>query len=293
VTRTGEQIGRLQRSIEGLARDVGALRDELAQAPTRELRHALRRRGLVWKKVLHDGCLTPPAAGAQDEFYQLLRHYSFRLFLRDVINRGDRFGLGDLLRYCSRPTARRYLQWLVDHRLVQRRGARCRLVSSAVSFGPTLEWFVAEALRREFGIPAAWNVRFDAAPGGGDFDVIGFQESTCVYIETKSSPPRNINAAQIRAFFDRLDTLRPHVALFLNDTQLRMGDKIALLFTEELRRRLGRRARARRVERLTGELFMVGADLFISNSDPDLVGNIGVCLARYFRDRGYHLRGQA
>ena len=285
------QLRDVERSIDRLARAVRALREQRSSDATVALRHALRHRGLVWKKTLHDGCVLPRTCQGQDECYQLLRHYSFRLFLRDVIKHREGFSIADLVRYCSPASAGRYVQWLVDRRLVQRRGRQFRLAIDTPSFGPTLEWFVAAVLQREFGIPSAWNVRLDAARGGGDYDVIGFQDGACIYVETKSSPPRNIEARQIQAFFDRLETLRPQVAVFLNDTQLRMGDKIAVLFTAELQRRQGARALA--LERLSGELFVVGAHVFIANSDPDLAGNLGVCLAHYFRRQGFHTDGGA
>jgi hypothetical protein len=216
---------------------------------------------LVWKKVPHDGCVLPRTRLGQDEYCQLLRHYSFRLFLRDVIKHREGFSIADLVRDCSLASARRYLRWLVERRLV--------------------------------GIPSAWNVRLDGARSGRDHDVVGFQEGVCVYVETKSSPPRNFEAKQIRAFFERLETLRPQLAIFLNDTQLRMGDKIVVLFTEELRRRLGQRAYRLPVQRLDGEIFVVGGHVFIANSAPDLIGNLGVCLAHYFRDQGFHMNGDA
>jgi hypothetical protein len=268
----------------------------LRRAATRDhtdaVRQALRRRGLVLKSELHEGCMLPRAATAQAAFYLLLRHYSFRLFLRDVIKYRDAFTLADLVRYCSPATARRYVQRLLEHHLIQRSGRGFRLVCQARSFGPTLEWFVAAVLEREYGIACAWNLRLDAAPGGGDYDVIGFQDGACIYVETKSSPPRNIECRQVRAFFDRLDALRPQLAIFLNDTQLRMGDKIAVLFTEELRRRFGRGARQFPLRRLSGELFVIGGRLFIVNSDPDLVGNLGTCLTHYFQAPAFQLNGR-
>ena len=293
MTATADRLQRVQRSLDRLGAEVRALRARLAADEIGSLRQALRRRGLLFGNELHAGCPLPRAAAAQAEFYALLRHYSFRLFLRDVIKHRNHFTVGDLVRYCSAASARRYLQWLLDRRLVRRSGRAFRLVPDVASFGPTLEWFVAAAMRQEYGIPSAWNVRLDAARGGGDYDVIGFQEGACIYIETKSSPPRNIECRQIRAFFDRLDTLRPQMAVFLNDTQLRMGDKIAVLFTAELRRRLGRRARALPVRRLTGELFVIGRRLFIANSEPDLIANLGTCLAHYFRAPGFDLDGHA
>jgi hypothetical protein len=289
VPSTHDLLLSTQRSVDRLAGDVRRLRAAVTEQRADALRHALRRRGLTWKKALHDGCLVPRTRRAQEEFYQLLRHYSFRLFLRDVIRRRDDFRLADLVRYCSASAARRYLQWLRMHRLVRGAAAHCRLTAAVTSFGPTLEWFVAAVLEREYGIPSAWNVRLRAARAGGDYDVVGFQEATCVYIETKSSPPRQIEASQVRAFFDRLDALRPQLAVFLNDTQLRMQDKIVLLFTAELRRRLGRHARALSVQHLDGELFVIGDRVFIANSDPDLVANIGTCVAHYFRQQGVRL----
>ncbi|MFQ5667646.1 MAG: hypothetical protein ACE5I7_14635 [Candidatus Binatia bacterium] len=288
MTSTAERIRQVEESVNRLAYDVDALRAQLARDTQRELRHALRRRGLVWKKALHEGCVVPPTAKAQEELYQLLQHYSFRLFLRDVIKHRERFGLADLLRYCSPASGRRYLRWLRDHKLVRGTGKHFHLAIDAVSFGPTLEWFVSRVLEHEYGIPSGWNIRLDAARGGGDYDVVGLQEGTCVYIETKSSPPRNIEVTQVRAFLDRVETLRPDVAIFLNDTQLRMGDKIVVLFTAALRHRLGRRAAMFPLERLSGEIFVAAERLFIANSAPDLVGNIGLCLAQYFRAQGLH-----
>jgi hypothetical protein len=292
VKSTADRLERVQRGLDRLTAEVRNLRRAASRDNTDALRQALRRRGLVLKDELHGGCVLPRAAAAQAEFYRLLRHYSFRLFLRDVIKHRDAFSLVDLVRYCSPATARRYLEWLLQQHIVRHSGRAFRLASEARSFGPTLEWFVAAALEREYGIPCACNVRLDAARGGGDYDVIGFQEGACVYVETKSSPPRNIECRQVRAFFDRLDTLRPQLAIFVNDTQLRMGDKIAVLFAEELQRRFGRGARQFPLERLTGELFVIGGRLFIANSDPDLVGNLGICLAHYFRPPAFQLNGR-
>ena len=292
MTARADRITQLQRSLDRLGRELRASRRDAPLSTTQALHYALRRHGLLWKKVVHDGALVPRGHAAQDELYALLRHYSFRLFVRDVVKHRDDFALPDLLRYCSATTARRYLAWFRRRRLVRCRGGRFRLSAPLTSFGPTLEWYVAAVLQREYGIPSAWNLRFDGSGRGGDYDVIGFQDGVCVYIETKSSPPRNIEPAQVRAFFDRLDTLRPQVAVFLNDTQLRMRDKLAVLFAAELRRRAGR-ARALRLERLRGEVFVAGGQLFPANSAPDLAGNIGLCLAHYFRQHGFTVHGPA
>jgi len=69
----------------------------------------------------------------------------------------------------------------------------------------------------------------------------------------------------------------------LNDTQLRMLDKLVPALRSELRRRPFATGAMRRVQ---GEIFSRGDRLFVTNSEPDLIGNVGVCLARFFRTRG-------
>ena len=107
-------------------------------------------------------------------------------------------------------------------------------------------------------------------------------EGEVVYVETKSAPPRQIDQSEVGAFLDRVDTLRPDLALFLVDTQLRMKDKLVPMFAAEVdRRRLGWDAR-----RLEREIWRVGPEVYLLNTDPDIVGNLGVCLAAHFRGRG-------
>ena len=70
--------------------------------------------------------------------------------------------------------------------------------------------------------------------------------------------------------------------VLLNDTQLRMVDKLIPALRAELRRhRLGQGS----MRRVQGEIFSRDDRLFVTNSEPDLVGNLGTCLARFFRAR--------
>ncbi len=78
---------------------------------------------------------------------------------------------------------------------------------------------------------------------GGDFDVIAAAEGKLVYLELKSSPPKNLTVAEVGAFFDRLQVLRPDLALFVVDTALRLSDKILPMLREEMGRRQCRRGR--------------------------------------------------
>ncbi len=72
------------------------------------------------------------------------------------------------------------------------------------------------------------------------------------------------------------------MAVLLNDTQLRMLDKLIPALRAELRRyQLGRGS----LRRVHGEIFSRADRLFVTNSEPDLIGNLGICLARFFRAR--------
>ena len=107
---------------------------------------------------------------------------------------------------------------------------------------------------------------------GGDLDVVAAAEGRLLYVEAKSSPPRQLSAEEVSAFFDRLEALRPDLALFVVDTALRLGDKVVPMLAGELARRTGRSDEPRRVVReiwaLTPRLFAVGAK-----------GHLGVNLA--------------
>jgi len=253
-------------------------------AAERLVRYALRRRGIRCGPGRHLGAIIPRTARGRATLYELLKRYSFRLFLRDLIRlrRGAR--PTELTHYCSLPTAQRYLRSLQAIGLVRvARGGRFHLSPRGIhSFGPTLEWFVARALQLEFGIPTAWGLRPDGTGGGGDYDVIGVTDGALMYVEVKSSAPRNIEQRQIGAFVERVAALAPNMAVLLNDTQLRMLDKLIPALRAELRRHQLGRGSLRRVH---GEIFSRNDRLFVTNSEPDLIGNLGICLARFFRTR--------
>jgi hypothetical protein len=251
------------------------------------VRAALRRRGLAWNGERDPTPLLLPRGRARDGHYVLLGHYSYRLFLRDVLKHRDDLGLAKLTRYASRPVAARYLRFLARAGLVAPAGrGRYRLgIAGVTSFGGTLEWYVAEVLAREFDCATAHGLRIRHAPHGGDYDVVACAEGEVLYIETKSAPPRQIGASEVRAFLERVETLRPHAALFLADTWLRMRDKLVALFADET----ARRGLAGEPVRLEHEIWRVGPEVYLLNTDPDLARNLGVCLAAHFRGRGVSL----
>lgn len=284
---------RIRAELGAIRKEIRALRGEIERERETEVRAALFRRGFRSVSREENGRLIlPQGEVARERFYGMLKKYSFRLFLRDVIQYRNSFSLQDLLRYCSEQTAAEYLGLLAREKLVRRVAAgRYRLADErTVSFGDTLEWLVGQILMREFHLPAAWDLRVEDNLGGGDFDVLALMEGGLLYVETKSSPPKHIHQEEISAFFDRLATLRPEVAIFLEDTELRMADKIVAMFENELKRRHGAAWRRRfPLKRLEREVFGVNERLFIINSDPDLVVNIGFCLGRYLKSRGIEI----
>jgi hypothetical protein len=280
----------LQKELSGLKEGMRELREEIARIEeeifdsARNLQRAIKARGMkVYCQDPRDDLIFSPVASAQERMalYQLLRHYSFRLFLRDVISKKDAFRAADLIRYCSLESAEQYIASLCDLSLAEATGeGTFRLLKQSVrSFGPTLEWFVAQMFQGEFAAPAIYGVRFKETRSGGDYDVIAFWDGWLVYVEIKSSPPRGIERGEIGSFLARTTDLLPDVAILFNDTQLRMKDKIVLMFEEELHQRYGTHGDARfPVQRLVDELFHINHRIYIINSKRDVVGNFKHCL---------------
>jgi D-serine deaminase-like pyridoxal phosphate-dependent protein len=65
VKSTAGRLERVQRALDRLTAEVRSLRRAATRDNTDALRQALRRRGLVLKNELHEGCVLPRAAAAQ------------------------------------------------------------------------------------------------------------------------------------------------------------------------------------------------------------------------------------
>ncbi|MBI5588385.1 MAG: hypothetical protein HY889_08485 [Deltaproteobacteria bacterium] len=213
----------------------------------------------------------------EDELYEMLKKYSFRIFIRDVIKNRKSFEAKDLLKYSTREWVERYIGFLLERSVIKALGSgRYRLKSEAVfSFGDTLEWFVANIFEREFISSALWGVRLKGVEAGGDYDVVASVEGELVYVEVKSSPPKNIEEAEVAAFLKRTEGLKPALAIFLEDTTLRMKDKIVPIFEGLLK------GRGLPVARVREETFSIEEKVFITNSKPDMISNIGACIRRH------------
>ena len=283
-----QEIRSLKKKVAQLSREI-----ELIQAASSlgssNVEGLLRMRGIrIFRKNPADRLFFPSdfSLANQTRFYEMMKKYSFRLVLRDMIKNQDGFRIRDLTHYCSSKVVRRYCETLSkmgvvikDGRLSYQTGVR-----PLYSFGPTLEWFIAEMFRREFASPALYGVSVKKTRSGGDYDVVASWNQRLVYAEVKSSPPKGVEQAEISTFFSRLEDLLPDVAILFNDTQLRMKDKLVVMFEEALSRRYGEDSKKLYpVERLIEELFHIQHRLFIVNSKKDVVENFGICLRDYLR----------
>lgn len=241
----------------------------------------LRRRGFRIFKQNPGGDLLMPAEEFRDEYYRMLHRYSFRLFIRDIIKHQNFFQIENVARYATAGVTVDYLKYILSIGLITETGDGYQLTRRPVkSFGETLEWFVAEILKREFCFESIWGVKFKRPSIGGDYDVLGKFDSSIAYIEVKSSPPKQIYAAEISAFFDRVSDLLPEIAVFFMDTELRMKDKIVPMFEEELAKKY---ALPPAVTRMEKELFQIENRIFIINAKDSVISNIEKVLKKYFR----------
>jgi hypothetical protein len=156
---------------------------------------------------------------------------------------------------------------------------RYRLKWPARSFGGTLEWYVGRELERKFGFSVATGVKLHIRGGGGDLDVVAAAEGKLIYIELKSSPPRNLAASEMGAFCDRLNLLRPDVSLFVVDTALRLSDKVVPMLAEEFQRR---NYRLIRPVRIGAQLWAITPHIYAVNGSRDLMHNIMKAIAAGF-----------
>jgi hypothetical protein len=291
-------LSELLKELSALKEQMKEIRDMIARLEQgllggeMELHRCIKARRIqIHRQNPDDDLIFSPDASAEELtlLYELLKRYSFRLFLRDVINKKDVFRAQDLVRYCSLEAVEWYIDFLCQLRLAEMMGKEsfCLRKQSLFSFGPTLEWFVSQMFQREFASAAMFGVRFKDTCSGGDYDVIALWQGRLVYVEIKSSPPRGIEREEIGSFFARLSDLLPDIAFLFNDTQLRMKDKVVPMFEEELSERFGASNCDRfPVHRLVDELFHVNHRIYIVNSKRDVVDNFNLCL----RDFLFHQR---
>lgn len=265
--------------IDVLRSEIKRLRKTLTDL-TSSLDVLLKRRGLmVYKKEPSEDLLIPEDRFI-DKYYEMLKKYSFRLFLREVIKHQQGIIPERLTRYATADVTADYVAYLKEIGLIDKRGEEYFLIKQPIrSFGETLEWFLSEVMKRGFSVEAIWGVKCKGSKIGGDYDLIAKVDGMILYMEVKSSPPKQIYQSEISAFFDRISDILADISIFFMDTQLRMKDKIVLMFEEELKKRETNPSHVCRIEK---ELFHVWNRVFIINSKGGIENNIEKVLRWYF-----------
>jgi hypothetical protein len=137
-------------------------------------------------------------------------------------------------------------------------------------------------LHRWLGFDVATGVKFHAGGVGGDLDIVAAAEGKLVYLEVKSSPPKHLSEGEVRAFFERMELVAPDLTLFVMDTALRLGDKVVPMLHAGARQARGAAVPAPR--RIARDLWALDRRLYVANSRPDLLANVGRAIAHGFRD---------
>lgn len=288
--RLKEEIKSIWKRLDDLSKEISRLKTLIEDSHSIE--KLLNSRGIkIYRKNPDDRLFFPSnlPEPQKNRFYGMMKKYSFRLVIRDIIKKHDQFRINDLTHYCSSAVVRRYCKKLMEMGIIlkKKKGTYCTAVPYIYSFGPTLEWFISEMFKKEFSSPAIYGVSLKKTSSGGDYDVISCWNQRLLYVEVKSSPPKGIELTEITSFFSRIDDLLPDIAILFNDTQLRMKDKLVLMFEEELLRRYGEESKTLYpVERLVEELFHIQHRIFIVNSKKDVVENFKICLNDYLRNGG-------
>jgi hypothetical protein len=269
------------KEIESLKSEVARLREEVKRL-TPSLESLLKMRSYyVYKKAPPEAPLVPGNEHI-DSYYELLGRYSFRLFLRDVIKHQEGFTAEDVTRYAVRDVVGNYIEILKEMEMVEETDGSFILTKRPVrSFGPTLEWYVARVFEKEFRTEALCGLRFRRPNVGGDYDVIAKLDGGIIYIEVKSSPPKQVYQSEISAFYERVNDLSPDVSVFFMDTELRMKDKIVPMFEEELDNRKVKTV----IVRIEKELFHIANKMFIINAKGGIERNIEKVIRWYLYNR--------
>src|SRR4030042_2983190 len=119
-----KEIESLKRKVKTLSEQIASVRSSLLEDPS-PVERMVRSRGLqVFKGNPTEKLFFPPdiVRPDRDRFYELMKRYSFRLILRDIIKHQDRFRLHDLTHYCSLKTAQRYGELLLKMKMIIQEG---------------------------------------------------------------------------------------------------------------------------------------------------------------------------
>ncbi|UCF31955.1 MAG: hypothetical protein JSV26_06020 [bacterium] len=250
------------------------------------LQSLIRSRGLSIDRWNPEEELLVPGRGVGEEekYMSLLDHYAARLLLREAIKCKSPSawikGRRAVERFCAPEAFDGFLTQFFDLGVLIPDETGRPLPRDAVgSFGGTYEWYVSQVLRRDFGCPSAWGVRFGGLDAGGDHDVVAIVSGRFLYMEVKTAPPKHVDLPEIASFVRRIADIGPDFAILHEDTHLRMKDKIVPLMVEALSSAAGVEVTFERLER---EIFHLAGMIYVVNSKPDLRRNLKLVFRHHF-----------
>lgn len=231
-----------------------------------------------------------PERGGDDyqELLRLLRHRSFRKVLRKITYMDGPIRPAELESIAG-TKVRSYVDFLCTSGAATLIGDEIVVAKGIDNFGPTLEWYLAQTIHWDLQGSANWSVNLKECPHG-DFDVLAWLPPL-VYVECKTSDPRDISSKEIVKFLERGQWLAPELAVMLVDTEddletVELIDRFEGILRDAMIRRRGsnRPLRARRffapTEVHPGAYF--GHERFyITNSRPTILEALRVCIRHY------------
>lgn len=140
-----------------------------------QLERALKLRGYsITDSCSLDRVILPKNKDVFERYYNYLFSYRFRRFLSDIIqikNYGF-FDINLLLTRWDKKEIFEYLDFLLISGIVEEKDNKFYFYYKTLdNFGETLEWFIAQVLKREFYLPVLWGVKLLDISGGGDLDL--------------------------------------------------------------------------------------------------------------------------
>lgn len=182
----------------------------------------LKRRGYTIERRGDKLDVLPPlefdqfAGDLINKFREFYGRASFRKLVRQITSGGGSATLEQLVQTAG-GRVDEYVGLLQQLGVAELTNGTVVLTRHIDNVGPTLEWYVADVLKTDYEGSSEWSVKLT---GGryGDYDVLGWLPPTLVYVETKSSDPRDVSDGELKNFLQRGVELVPELAILMVDT---------------------------------------------------------------------------
>lgn len=200
--------------------DIGGLDTQRAAAQLQQLfgiEEIFKRRGRTVAKYepIDQLLFNCPPHEFPEPQYHAMHSTTFRRVIAAVANATEPCGCSQIGGLgITEAQTRQYLDQAVELGMLCRLGDRYA-PAREVTFGATLEWYVASICVNELASIAYWGVSMESLTG--DYDVVTVRDTQVGYIECKSGRFSNIYEADVAKFLERERLLAPQFSVFLAD----------------------------------------------------------------------------